>query len=119
MNANEKEKEMGEQKGQSGVFKESKEAACVKSLDNVNFKQAQANDPGIKFFGDPDVWKLLCKVSSEKQGWMKSTKVLETWNGFLVQVSTQQRNPDGSYALAEALAYVPSNSENLVKERRR
>ena len=25
----------------------------------------------------------------------------------LVQVTTQQRNPDGSYAIAEALTYVP------------
>ena len=27
-------------------------------------------------------------------------------NGCIVQVTTQQRNPDGSYAVAEALSYV-------------
>jgi hypothetical protein len=27
--------------------------------------------------------------------------------GCLVQVTTKQRNPDGSYAVAEAVAFVP------------
>jgi hypothetical protein len=27
--------------------------------------------------------------------------------GVVVQVTTQQRNPDGSYAVAEALTFVP------------
>ena len=30
-----------------------------------------------------------------------------TGNGVVLQVTTQQRNPDGSYAIAEALTYVP------------
>ena len=38
---------------------------------------------------------------------MKSTKAMETGNGCVVQVTTQQRNPDGSYAIAEALTFVP------------
>lgn len=39
---------------------------------------------------------------------MKSTKAMEIpGRGCLVQVTTQQRNPDGSYAVSEALAYVP------------
>lgn len=38
---------------------------------------------------------------------MKSTKAMEVPGGFLVQVTTQQRNPDGSYAVAEALSFVP------------
>jgi hypothetical protein len=38
---------------------------------------------------------------------MKSTKVCNVENGCIVQVTTQQRNPDGSYAVAEALTYVP------------
>ena len=53
-------------------------------------------------------WVLLCKASSESQGWMKSTKALPIENvGCLVQVTTQQKNPDGSYSLAEALTFVP------------
>ncbi len=38
---------------------------------------------------------------------MKSTKAMFTGTGCVVQVTTQQRNPDGSYSLAEALTYVP------------
>jgi len=39
---------------------------------------------------------------------MKSTKAIEVLEGCVVQVTTQQRNPDGSYALSEALSYVPN-----------
>ena len=38
---------------------------------------------------------------------MKSTKAMYVDEGCVVQVTTQQRNPDGSYAVAEALTYVP------------
>jgi hypothetical protein len=39
---------------------------------------------------------------------MKSTKAMHIEGmGCLVQVSTQQRNQDGSYAVAEALTWVP------------
>jgi hypothetical protein len=37
---------------------------------------------------------------------MKSTKVCNLPSGCIVQVTTQQKNPDGSYAVAEALTYV-------------
>jgi hypothetical protein len=40
---------------------------------------------------------------------MKSTKVCNVADGCIVQVTTQQRNPDGSYVVAEALTYVPDN----------
>ena len=44
----------------------------------------------------------------EKEGWMKSTKVMEILHvGCVVQITTQQRNPDGSYAVAEAVTFVP------------
>ena len=66
-------------------------------------------------FGNTDMFQLLCKASSKKEGWMKSTKALHIDNvGCLVQVSTQQRNSDGSYALAEALSFVPG--ANILTE---
>ena len=61
----------------------------------------------IKVVGNGDMFQLLCKASSEAEGWMKSTKAMQTPTGCLVQVTTQQRNPDGSYAVAEALSFVP------------
>lgn len=68
---------------------------------------AEANISDLDAFGNGDTFKLLCKTSSKEQGWMKSTKVCNAPMGCIVQVTTQQKNPDGSYAVAEALTYVP------------
>ena len=38
---------------------------------------------------------------------MKSTKAMEVIGGCVVQVTTQQRNADLTYSVAEALTYVP------------
>lgn len=81
-----------------------------KTLDNQNVTQAQRAVSDLKVFGDGDTWKLLCKASSESQGWMKSTKVLEIPDigcGCLVQVTTQQRTANGGWVIAEAVTYVP------------
>lgn len=78
-----------------------------KSLDVVNMEDIKSKVSDVKVFGDPGMWKLLCKASSEEQGWMKSTKVMDIPEGKLYQVSTQQRNPDGSWTLAEAITFVP------------
>lgn len=78
-----------------------------KDLNITEFRGAKANIPDIKVYGDGDTFALLCKASSQEQGWMKSTKVCNLPNGCLVQVSTQQKHPDGSYSVAEALTFVP------------
>ena len=78
-----------------------------KSLDIDCIKTAKDNINDIKVFGDGDTFRLVCKASSQSQGWMKSTKACEVVGGCIVQVTTQQRNPGGSYAVAEALEYVP------------
>ena len=78
-----------------------------KSLNNTDFNGTQQNVPDVVFFGDTDCWKLICKASSQKQGWMKTTKAMDV-NGtsVIVQTETQQRNPDGSYALSQAVVFV-------------
>ena len=78
-----------------------------KMLDISEVKGAKANISDLKVYGDGDTFALLCKASSQEQGWMKSTKVCNVVGGCIVQVTTQQKNPDGSYAVAEALTYVP------------
>lgn len=78
-----------------------------KTLHNSDVSGARKNVKDIKVVGDGDMFALLCKASSESEGWMKSTKAMQVVGGCLVQVTTQQRNPDGSYAVAEALSYVP------------
>jgi len=81
---------------------------CEKTLHNSTVSQARVNVKDIKVFGDGDMFRLLCKASSEDEGWMKSTKAMEIPGvGCLVQITTQQKNPDGSYAVAEALSFVP------------
>lgn len=78
-----------------------------KDLGITEVRGAKANIPDLQVYGDGDTFALLCKASSQEQGWMKSTKVCNVPGGCIVQVTTQQRNPDGSYAVAEALSYVP------------
>ena len=79
-----------------------------KTLHNSDISGARQNVKDIRVVGNGDLFKLLSKASSEEEGWMKSTKAMQIGNqGCLVQVTTQQRNPDGSYAVAEALTFVP------------
>ncbi len=90
-----------------------REPVRQKNLGIRDVTEAKVNIPDLKVFGDGDTWVLLCKASSEQQGWMKSTKVLNVPGGCLVQVTTQQRmnginiQTEYTYAIAEALTFVP------------
>lgn len=80
-----------------------------KTLGNTTASGAKENVKDIQFWGNGDTFQLISKASSQAEGWMKSTKAMEIDGlGCVVQVTTQQRNPDGSYALAEAVTFVPS-----------
>jgi len=80
-----------------------------KTLHNSDISEASKNVPDLQIWGDGDMFQLLCKASSESEGWMKSTKAMEILHvGCIVQVTTQQKNPDGSYAVAEAVCFVPN-----------
>lgn len=80
----------------------------TKTMSTSPDNPARKAVPDMVTYGTGDLFKLISKASSEKEGWMKSTKAMRVGHGWLVQVTTQQRNPDGSYALAEALTFVPS-----------
>ena len=78
-----------------------------KTLHNSDVSGARQNVRDIRVVGNGDLFQLLAKASSEEEGWMKSTKAMCIEGmGCLVQVTTQQRNPDGSYSVAEALTFV-------------
>ena len=79
-----------------------------KSLHNTDTNGTTKNVKDIIFWGNGDTFKLISKASSELEGWMKSTKAMQAGTSVVVQVTTQQRNPDGSYAIAEALTTVPN-----------
>ena len=68
---------------------------------------SENNVPDIEFIGDGNLFQLLCKASSQSEGWTKSVKAMETHNGCIVQVSTQQRS-NGGFVVAEALVFVPN-----------
>lgn len=93
--------------------------APVKDLGITEVRGAKANISDLVVYGDGDTFRLLCKASSQSGGWMKSTKVCNVPGGAIVQVTTQQMNPDGSYAVAEALTYVPGVHIDINSEPRR
>lgn len=78
-----------------------------KTLHNSDISGARQNVPDIKVVGNGDTFRLLCKASSQNEGWMKSSKAMEVPGGCVVQVTTQQKNIDGTYSVAEALTFVP------------
>ncbi len=78
-----------------------------KTLHNSDVSGARINVPDIKIIGNGDMYRLLCKASSQAEGWMKSSKAMQVPGGCVVQVTTQQKNIDGSYSIAEALTFVP------------
>lgn len=90
-----------------------------KTLDNINVEDAKKKVSDIKVFGNGDLFQLICKASSVEQGWMKSTKAMKTSSGVVIQVTTQQKNINGTYSVAEALTFVPgaiiSTDENNNK----
>lgn len=81
----------------------------TKTMSNTDANGAKKNVKDIQFFGDGDTFKLICKASSEAEGWMKSTKAMDIAGvGCVVQVTTQQRNIDGTHSIAEAVTFVPN-----------
>ena len=90
-----------------------------KTMDISEVKGAKDNIRDLAIYGDGDTFRLLCKASSQEEGWMKSTKVCNVPGGCIVQVTTQQKNPDGSYAVAEALTYVPGVGIDITQDPRR
>lgn len=84
-----------------------KDLYAMKTLDNANVEEVKSKVKDAKIIGNVDMFRLLCKASSESEGWMKSTKACEIpYVGCIVQVTTQQRNPDGTYTISEAVTFV-------------
>jgi hypothetical protein len=107
------------QKGQTAKTEELEKKISEKDMGITEVRGAKANISDLQVYGDGDTFALLCKASSQSQGWMKSTKVCNVFGGCIVQVTTQQRNPDGSHAVAEALTFVPGVHIDASTEPRR
>ena len=75
----------------------------MKTLHNSTVNGARKNVSDLKVYGKGDTFKLICKASSENEGWMKSTKAMQIDHvGCVVQVTTQQGDN-----VSEALTFVP------------
>jgi len=75
----------------------------VKQVNAKNTADVKELDSIVKIIGNPDLWKLICKVYADDAGWMKSTKAMNIeGRGVLVQVSTQLGDQ-----VAEALTFIP------------
>lgn len=61
-----------------------------KTLGNTSAAEAKEKISDLKIWGDGDTFKLICKASSQKEGWMKSTKAMQIDNvGCVVQVTVR------------------------------
>lgn len=74
-----------------------------KTLDVTNLENSKEKVSDIVLVGvSRNQWRLICKVYSKKEGWMKSTKGLQTGMGVALQVTTQDNGE-----VAEALTFIP------------
>lgn len=105
--------------GATAEYYTKQEEDDMKDMGITEVRGAKANISDLVVYGDGDTFRLLCKASSQEQGWMKSTKVCNVGRNCIVQVTTQQRNPDGSYAVAEALTFVQDANIDTLSEPRR
>jgi hypothetical protein len=78
-----------------------------KDLTVTGMDDLKGKVPDVQVVGDPGAWVLVCKASSQDQGWMKSTKRMDVWGGAIYQMETQQRNLDGTYSLSQSSVFVP------------
>lgn len=66
---------------------------------------------GTRFHGNVDMWVCVGKAWNAKEGWMKSTKVLEVPGaGCFLQVTTQQGDN-----VSEAVTWAPGVMLNQEK----
>jgi hypothetical protein len=83
----------------------------MKTLHNSTVDAARKNVSDLVVYGDGDTFKLICKASSQEEGWMKSTKAMEIKGvGCVVQVTTQQGDN-----VSEALTFVPDVKIELIE----
>ena len=79
-------------------------ALSINRFQKMITKRSDLKDEKIQFFGNPDQFQLLFKVVGE--GWKKSTKAMEVEGGCVIQVTSERLNPDGTFSLSEAVAFI-------------
>jgi len=78
-----------------------------KTFINPIVSEAKKNVSDLVVYGDGDTFKLICKSSSETEGWIRSTEAMVIPGiGCVIRVFTQCKNG----AISEALTFVPNVS---------
>lgn len=76
-----------------------------KPVDVISTEDCKEKVSDLQVVGNPDIWQLVCKVSSKSQNWSKSTKALEVPTGVVLQVTTLVGNQ-----IFESLLFIPEIS---------
>ena len=84
------------------------DAELPSAVSEKSFEVTKTADVKKPFVvGNPDAWKILCKVSSEEQGWMKSTKVMAVGNkGVMMLVTTEHKSNGVITCCSETLQFM-------------
>jgi hypothetical protein len=80
----------------------------IRSLGVSSPEEAKAAFSDLIIVGEPDTWIVVAKASSESAGFMKTTKKMAVPGGSIYQMETQQKAPDGSWALSQSSVFVPT-----------
>lgn len=96
--------------GEGKILDHSDLTSSEKSLANTDSNGASKNVKDIEFWGDGDMFKLICKASSQSEGWMKSTKGMQINSGVVLQMTTQQGDN-----VAETSVFIPG--AKIVEDR--
>lgn len=79
-----------------------------RSLGITSTYQAIREIPDLKRDGNPNLYRMLGKASSEKQGFMRTTKAFEIEGcGVFVLCCTNQAGGNGGRAVSETSEYIP------------
>lgn len=75
-----------------------------KKLDvlSVDDLKARSQGQGIKTFGNPNTWIVLCKTVNASEGWSNSTWVMQVGVGVIVRTVKTRQNPDKTVSLSES-----------------
>ena len=83
---------------------------ATKRVKPIVEEEPKAKEPvdAIEVIGDIDMFEVLNSIKNKTEGFERSLFAKQVRGGCLVAVTTRQKNPDGSHAVSDALAFVPN-----------
>lgn len=76
----------------------------MKTYGNTTASQAKDNIKDLVIWGKGDMWRLICKASSQEEEWMVTTKALEI-PGYGVVLQTERQQGE---QLSQSTVKLPS-----------